>query len=307
MAVSRRISGHRSKVILIALVLLSAVSLASGARGRAVSDGIRTIIGVVSLPFLAVFGKVEGAYNYTTGLATNYSTVRGENLALSVKVAQLEQRVSTVSELDSENRRLRKMLAFQRQHPEFTIVPAEVIQHARGVLTVDRGSFHGIQESMCVISPDGVIGIVSQVGPLTSSIATLQSEECRVDAMVKWNRVRGRVFGSGSDLSALCTMHYIDLADQVREGDEIVASPDSIFPPGYLIGTVVGKPKVGQLSQSAAILPAADPFRIDEVFILMSANLDWREYVAPATGAGAATGDDAALADTRTMQERLAP
>lgn len=307
MAVSRRISGHRSKVILIALVLLSAVSLASGARGRAVSDGIRTVIGVVSLPFLAAFGKVEVAYNYTTGLATNYSDVRGENLALSVKVAQLEQRVSRVSELDTENRRLRKMLAFQRQHPEFTIVPAEVIQHARGVLTVDRGSFHGIKESMCVISPDGVIGIVSQVGPLTSSIATLQSEECRVDAMVKWNRVRGRVFGSGSDLSALCTMHYIDLADQVREGDEIVASPDSIFPPGYLIGRVVGQPKAGQLSQSAAIMPAADPFRIDEVFILLSASLDWREYVAPADGVKAATGDVAALADTETMQERLAP
>jgi rod shape-determining protein MreC len=182
-----------------------------------------------------------------------------------------------------------------------------VIQHARGVLTVDRGSFHGIRESMCVISPDGVIGIVSQVGPLTSSIATLQSEECRVDAMVKWNRVRGRVFGSGSDLSALCTMHYIDLADQVREGDEIGASPDSIFPPGYLIGRVVGSPKVGQLSQSAAIMPAADPFRIDEVFILMSANLDWREYVAPATESEAASGDAAALADVQTMQERLAP
>ncbi len=307
MAVSRRISsGQRPKVILIALVLLSAVSLASGARGRAVSDGVRTVIGVISLPFLAAFNRIEDGYHYTTGLATNYSDVRGENLALSVEVAQLEQRVSSVSELDSENRRLRKMLSFQRQHPEFTIVPAEVIQHARGVLTVDRGKFHGIRESMCVISPDGVIGMVSQVGPLTSSIATLQSQDCHIDAMIKWNRVRGRVFGSGSDLSALCTMHYIDLADQIREGDEVVASPDSVFPPGFLIGRVVGEPKRGQLSQSAAVMPAADPFRVDEVFILLSANLDWREYVNQATETAGA-GDDAGLVDTRTAQERLAP
>ena len=151
MAVTRRISGHRPKVILIALVLLSAVSLASGSRGRAVYDGVRTIIGVVSLPFLAAFNRVETGYRYTTGLATNYSNVRGENLAMSVQIAQLEQRMAGASELDSENRRLRKMLAFQRQHPEFTIVPAEVIQHARGILTVDRGTIHGIRESMCVI------------------------------------------------------------------------------------------------------------------------------------------------------------
>jgi rod shape-determining protein MreC len=302
-AVSRRITGHRPKVILIALVLLSAVSLASGARGRAVSDGVRTIIGVVSLPFLAAFSRVEDAYRYTTGLMTNYSDVRGENLAMSVQIAQLEQRVASVSELDSENRRLRKMLAFQRQHPEFTIVPAEVIQHARGVLTVDRGTFHGIKESMCVISPDGVIGMVSQAGPLTSSVATLQSPECRVDAMIKWNRVRGRVFGSGSDLSALCIINYIDLADQVREGDEVVASPDSVFPPGYLVGRVVGQPKRGQLSQWASVMPAADPFRIDEVFILLSANVDLRQYVTT----DAKKTEAAALVDTRTAQERLAP
>lgn len=305
MAVSRRISsGQRPKILLIALVLLSAASLASGTRGRAVSDGVRTVIGVISLPFLAAFKKVETGYEYTTGLATNYGHVRGENLALAVEVARLKQRVSSVSELDAENRRLRKMLLFRRQHPEFTIVPAEVIQHARGVLTVDRGSFHGIRESMCVISPDGVIGMVSQVGPLTSSVATLQSQECRIDAMVKWNRVRGRVFGRGSDLSALCEMHYIDLSDQIREGDEVVASPDSVFPPGFLIGRIVGQPKRGQLSQSAAVMPAADPFRVDEVFILLSANLDWREYAVRET---AAAGADAGLVDTRTAQERLAP
>jgi rod shape-determining protein MreC len=302
-AVSRRISGHRPKVILIALVLLSAVSLASGARGRAVSDGVRTVVGLVSLPFLAAFNKVEGAYHYSTGLVTNYSDVRGDNLAMSVRIAQLEQRVAGSSELEPENRRLRKLLAFQRQHPEFTIVSAEVIQHARGVLTVDRGTFHDIRESMCVIGPDGVIGIVSQAGPLTSSVATLQSPECRVDAMIKWNRVRGRVFGSGSDLSALCTLHYIDLADQIREGDEIVASPDSIFPPGYPIGRVVGRPKRGQMSQSVSVMPAADPFRIDEVFILLRANVDYRQYLPTDRD----TKPAAALLDTQTAQERLAP
>jgi cell shape-determining protein MreC len=135
-------------------------------------------------------------------------------------------------------------------------------------------------------------------------VATLQSAECRVDAMIAWNRVRGRVYGSGSELSALCTMHYIDLSGTVRDGDEVVASPDSVFPPGYPVGRVVGDPRRGQLSQSVSVMPAADPFRIDEVFVLLSASVDWRERAAAARNVSEpAVG----LMDTQSLQERLAP
>jgi rod shape-determining protein MreC len=303
-AVSRQIGSHRSRVIFISILLVSILSLASGSRGRVVSDGVRTVVGVISLPVLVAFNRVEDAYNYSTGLIFDYGAARERNQTLSFELARVQQRVAASAELERENRRLRRMLAFQREHPEFTLLPAEVIQHARGVLTIDRGSFHGLRESMSVISPDGVIGIVSQAGPLTSSVATLQSAECRVDAMIAWNRVRGRVYGSGSELSALCTMHYIDLSGTVRDGDEVVASPDSVFPPGYPVGRVVGDPRRGQLSQSVSVMPAADPFRIDEVFVLLSASVDWRERAAAARNVSEpAVG----LMDTQSLQERLAP
>lgn len=287
-------------------MFLSLVSLAAGARGRAVSGGIRTLVGVVSLPFLVAFDWVEESYSYTTGLVADYNAARERVDTMAAEIARLQQRVASARELEAENRRLRRMLDFKREHPQFTLLSAEVIQHARGVLTIDRGRLHGMRPSMCVVSPGGVIGIITQVGPLTANVATLQSSDCKIDAMIEWSRVRGRVFGSGSEISGLCTMHYIDLTDQVREGDRVVTSPDSVFPPGYPIGRVVGSPKRGQLSQSVTVQPAADPFRVDEVFVLLSASLDWRDVARLETGVGDGSAP-AQLMDTETVQERLAP
>ena len=101
-------------------------------------------------------------------------------------------------------------------------------------------------------------------------------------------------------------MHYIDLKDEVREGDEIVTSPDSVFPSGYPIGIVVGVPQRGRLSQSAVVLPAADPSRVDEVFVLLSASMDWKELAGEMASRTPPQGASDPM-DMETIQERLAP
>ena len=306
MSITRRISDHRPKIVLATLIVLALASLASGAHGGSVGEGVRTLVGVASMPFLLAFNRIQAGYEYTAGLILDYDQMRSQAQAGQLEIADLRQRLAQAEETPAENRRLRNMLAFQRNHSQFTLMPAQVIQHLEGILTIDRGAVHNIRESMCVITPDGIIGLVTRVGPLTANVVTLQSADCKIDAMIKWNRVRGRVHGSGNDLRAICTMHYIDLKDEVREGDWVVTSPDSVFPSGYRIGRVVGVPQRGQLAQSADIVPAADPFRVDEVFVLLGASLDWRElagqmeqwYVTPV---------DFELLDVQTIQERLAP
>jgi len=123
--------------------------------------------------------------------------------------------------------------------------------------------------------------------------------------MVDWNRVRGQVHGTGNDLSAICAMHFIDLNDRVRDGDAVVTSPDSVFPSGYPIGWVVGSPVRGQVSQSVNIVPAADPFTVDEVFVLLDADRSPDEIVD--TVVDADEFSFSTLMDTESIQERFAP
>lgn len=306
MSIGRRIAEHRPHVVFGVLVFLSLASLASGTQGGTVGEGIRTVVGVTSMPFLIAVERFEDGYEHVSGLIFSYGEMRDATRAMQQDIAELHQRIAEDDEMRAENDRLRMMLSFQRRQSRFTLMPAEVIQHASGILTINRGSLHNVRESMCVITPEGVIGLITRVGPLTSNVVTLQSPDCKVDAMVKWSRVRGRVNGSGNDLSALCSMHYIDLKDDVREGDEIVTSPDSVFPSGYPIGIVVGVPQRGRLSQSADVFPAADPFRVDEVFVLLGASMDWKELAGEMASRAPPQGASA-LMDVETIQERLAP
>jgi len=228
-SLSRRIGEYRSTAILAVRVVLSLVSLASGARGGPIASGLHTVVGVASLPFLLAFNTVEDSVLNVAGMFTEYDAVREENADLRRSVALLLQNAANRQELAAQNSRLREMMAFERGERRLVQQPVEVISRVDGTLTIDRGAVHGMRASMCVLSPRGVIGIITQTDPFTSHVATLQSPECNIDAMIKRNRVRGTVSGTGNDLNRICSMRYIDLKDDVRPGDIVVTSPDSVF------------------------------------------------------------------------------
>lgn len=275
-------------------------------RGGLIGNSVKTVVGVGVMPFLTALNAVGNGSDYVSDLFFEYNTMRNTLDENQSEFAALQNRTAQFYEYRAENERLRTMLVFERTETQYKMVPAEVIQHADGVLTIDRGRAHGIQESMCVVTPDGIIGLVRHVGPFTSNVVTLQSTDCRVDAMIEWNRVRGQVQGTGSDLSSVCSMHYIDLNHSVKDNDLIVTSPDSVFPSGFPIGRVVGTSERGHLSQSARIMPFADPFSVDEVFVLLAADTSAIEL------AGGPSPEiqrlvDQGLVDTGTIQERYAP
>lgn len=278
-------------------------------RGGVIGNGIKTVVGIAATPFLTAINAAGNGKDYVTGLFFNYNEMRSSLADYQQEFTRLQGDISTFYEMRAENQRLRELLDFERENTQYNLMLAEVIQHSQGVITIDRGSIHGVRESMCVVTAEGIIGQVRQVGPFTSNVVTLQSNDCRVDAMFDWNRVRGQVQGTGNEMSSLCSMHYIDLSidlkEAVREDDLVVTSPDSVFPAGYPIGRVVGDVVIGQLSQSIGIRPLADPFSVDEVFILMEADIPAEEL--SGVDSAAPPTMDMSLMDTGTIQERYAP
>lgn len=307
MAVPQRIGEHRSTVVLAILVTSCLTSLASGSRGAVLGSGVRIVAEIASIPFLSVFHRMQQGGAYVKGFVVAYNDALDETHGLKQQLGYMMGKEAERTELLAENKRLRGMLAFEKESASLELLPANVIQHASGILTIDRGSYHGIRKSLCVINEEGVIGMITRVGLFTSSVITLQNPLCKIDAMIQRNRVRGRVLGSASDLDSTCTMHYIDLKDDVREGDIVVTSPDSVFPSGYPIGRVGAHPGRGQLSQSAEVIPDVNPFSTDEVYILLGYDQDWNDLAEQADDPNAATRDAIGLEETRTIQERFAP
>jgi rod shape-determining protein MreC len=308
----RRIRDHRPTIILGVLVLLCIVSLASGTPANRISEGLRAGVSVVAHPFLEGFRAVGKAYSYAAGFVLDYEGSREEARALQHELDALQPRIADRPELLAENARLRRMVRFQRNHPRLSLMPAEVIQpvevigKSSGTLIVDRGSLHGVERFMCAMTTEGVIGVVTEVQPSLSYVSTLHSADCRIGALIQRTRAVGVVRGSGSDFSDICMMQYIDLKDSVQKGDVVVTRGSRVFPRGLPVGSVTWVYDDGTLLKTAYIKPDADPYSVDELFLVQMAQPGLEElggHRVPAPARSAAYS----MPEGRPVQERYAP
>lgn len=288
----------------MALVLLSLFSLASDTRASLLAGGVRTTVSLIAHPFRVALDSVQRAAEYTTGLFLNYHAAHSEVAELKKKLTDAEMRTAERAEMRAENLRLRRMLAFERAETRLAATPAKVIsRRLDGTLIIDRGSLHGLEEGMGIITPDGVVGVVARVDLINSTVFTLNHPQCKLYATLEGSRVSGLVQGSGNLISEVCSLVYIDMKDEVRKGDRVVTSGGSHFPRGYPVG-VVESENEGALLKAALVKPAADPFNAEEVFVVRRAQPAAEDLAGPPRDTSSAAP---AMPDNRSEQEKYAP
>jgi rod shape-determining protein MreC len=313
MAITRIMAAHRAEVILATLTFLSLISLLSGTSSSIIQRGLTRVVALSSSPFLAARTSLEEAVTYSLDFVWRYNDLREAAEQNQVLGARLQVVLAREEELAKQNERLRDMLQFARAESRLTQRPVRIVENLRGMLTIDQGRVHGIERRMAVITEQGVVGIVTEVNDLTSYVATLHHRDCRIAAMVHRNRVRaydGVVKANGTDYNYVCSMDFIDMKNDVRPGDIVVTSPESVFPAGLPIGTVsVVHETSGALWRWAEIEPAVDPYVLDEAMVVT-------QYVpgeAILSGGGNALAYREAVSvapempDPRPVQERLSP
>lgn len=311
MLLGRRIRENRPAVILAVLVFLSLASLASGTRAFLIRDSVNAVVSLVSHPFLVTMSGIRNGVGYVRALVLDYNDVREENARLNERVAELHLAVSDREEVVAQNARLRELLGFVELNPGMALMPAELVGSAQvferfeGMLRINRGSMHGIEHSMVAITDRGVVGMITRVDLVGATIVTLNNPECKIGAMVLPRRVRGVVEGTSSDVTSLCTLKYVDLKDDIHQGDFVVTSPESVFPAGYPIGVIEGIDSRGTLWKTADIRPAVDPYNVEEVFIVRGASPPVEELAGSPAPLEPEVGIP--LPDTRSLAARLAP
>lgn len=267
---------------------------------------MRTAVSVAAYPFLKILRISTDAAAYMKGLVVSYNEAHREAEALRARLSETVLDTAVTRELWAENRRLREMLRFQRDETRFVLMPAKVIGRFEGTLIIDRGESHGVRPLMCAMTAEGVVGVVAKVLPFQSYVYTLHNADCRIGAMIVRNRAVGMVHGSGSDFSHICRMEYIDMKDEVQTGDLVVTSGGPVFPPGLPIGKVTARFGERALLQRAYVEPAADIYRVEELFLVdryqRSADERAGRPIDPGSRAGGAP-----MPEWRTLQEQFAP
>jgi rod shape-determining protein MreC len=107
------------------------------------------------------------------------------------------------------------------------------------LITLDKGSVHGIKRNMPVLADEGLLGYVVELGLDWCKVSTLTQTSSSIGVYTDRMGVLGVVEGS-SELrhDGLCRMTYISNPN-VQIGDRVyTGGTGSAYPTGLLIGTI---------------------------------------------------------------------
>ena len=182
-----------------------------------------------------------------------------------------------VASLEGENERLRRLLGLA-QRLKWGFVPAEVL-HGRGLgeeftVALTAGDAVGVRRLSPVVSPEGLVGMVTATDPQTSQAIVWSHPDFRVSAMSTDGRafgiVRPHIAGSGAS-RYLLEMSNVPFRNSLPAGTLIVSSGlGGTYPRGIPIGTVMQELTTAEgWARTYLIRPAVSPADVTSVMVLM--------------------------------------
>ena len=256
----------------IALVLTIVPSVFSIMGYRSLA---KNIVGTVTMPVRWVATTVGNAFQGWGKYFGNMKALDEENKALIEENAALKEQLQNAELLEKENERLRDYLDMKNKYPSFKMEEGMVISHSSGNyitnFTLNRGTLHGIAPNMPVVTKDGIVGYVVEVGLNWCMVSTLIETATSVGAYIRRSEVVGIVSGDYSmRQQGTCKIGYIDAAADVEVGDTVYSSgTGSVYPADLKIGTVTSI-EVDEYNRTlvATVTPAVDFSSLKWVMII---------------------------------------
>ena len=256
--------------IALVLTIVPSVFAIMGYRSLA-----KNIVGTVTMPVRWVATTIGNAFEGFGKYFGNMKALNEENKALIDENAALKEQLAQAELLERENERLRDYLDMKNKYPSFAMEEGMVISHSSGNyitnFTLNRGTLHGIQTNMPVITKDGIVGYVVEVGLNWCMVSTLIETATSVGAYIPRSEVVGIVSGDYSmRQEGTCKISYIDAEADVQVGDVVYSSgTGSVYPADLKIGTVTAI-EVDEYNRTlvATVTPAVDFSSIKWVMVI---------------------------------------
>src|SRR5437762_4478568 len=237
---------------------------------RGHSVGASDALALVTTPIQTVLARVNRATLGVWGTYRDWKNVRAENRRLRDETQRLRVEALRVTETDSENQRLRRLLVLKESLPLETMA-GEIIAREWGgwvrSLTVNRGRGDSVARLTAVIAAEGLVGRIVDVRAGSAVVQVLTDPASTVGAHAVRTRTPGIVEG---EPRGTLRFKYMARDGGLQVGDVVVTSGlGGLFPGGIPIGRVRSIDDRGAaLFSYAQPTPAVDFARIDEVLLL---------------------------------------
>lgn len=206
----------------------------------------------------------------------NASQTYEQNKLLQDEINGLRKQLVDYDKIKHENEQFREIIGMKEKRPDILFETASVI--ARDPtdrffsFQIDKGSLDGIAYLDPVMTADGLVGYVSEVGLISSKVVTILDVTVNVGAYCSATRDIGIVTGA-VDLAAdgKCQIEYLPRDSGIVEGNIVLTSGGTIFPKDLIIGSIE-EVKLGShgISVVATVRPTAQIRTVKDVFVITS-------------------------------------
>lgn len=201
--------------------------------------------------------QIVGRLNETMTQAYSYMNLRGDNERLLLEKAALEH------ELASLRRRVEDAVAqeelpatlLSHEGDTYHYLPARIVSQTALLgdtyYLINKGTSSGLKVDMPVMSQQGVVGIVAEVGREYAVVIPIINSKLRLSCAIQGKGYQGQLNAQGRGRPAV--LGGVPLHADIAKGDTIVTSGFSyIFPEGAMVGIVEGADSLGVVTGADA-------------------------------------------------------
>jgi rod shape-determining protein MreC len=264
------------KYILLILTMVCLLLIGASVAFEEVLTPLRFITGVTITPMQRGINAVGNWVTDKIDMLADIRDLQAENEELRAQLDAYQSENKMIMSDTNELNDLRKLYELDSRYPDYEKVAANVISKDSGnwfdTFILDKGSNAGIQVGCNVMAGNGLVGIVTEVGPNYSKVRAIIDDNSNVSAMFLTNSSLCNVVGDEKYMDdGYIRVEHIDKDLDVSEGDELVTSNISDkFLPGITIGYVQNLTlDSNNLTMSADLVPAVDFDNIQTVLVVL--------------------------------------
>ncbi len=236
---------RRIVIITVVLVFFSVVTLITSRSASGLEIIFRDTI--ANLEYYVIKAPVQ----YVTGLFDEYNDLKDvyeENAKLKEQLDNLARESAMNEVLTNELNDLKEMMEMNYLPTEYQVKYTNVIsrdaENWSNQVTINLGRISGIQEGMAVVNAQGMIGTVTNVSEISSTVSLLSSENAKSQLPVMIMSGDNEYYGllNRYDINShKYTITLLSDVERIEKGSQVVTSGlggEGKSPRGILIGTV---------------------------------------------------------------------
>ncbi len=267
---------HRKIIVTIIVTVIIFLIMGLSAIPFKNSFFLKNFVNTIFSPIRSVASGISNGIGGFVNYLFEMKNLNEENDYLAKRLAEMEHNYKGIEDYKKENERLRELLALtDEKETDFQGIYASVIglgaDNWYSGYTINKGSLSGIETGDVVISEQGIVGQISEVGLNWAVIKSLISPSSSVGAKIVRSGDIAIVEGDFKlERDCMMKMTFINKDAQILAGDTIETSGlGESFPGGVPLGKVTNiVSDVSGVSKYAVVEPYVDFKNLKEVLII---------------------------------------